>query len=914
MNENAIETIHTLLPKSGNVTTAEIEEAVDKALKIFNNCDRDELIKEVQSLYNIEISNYTILEKEQTPWIEKKKSSIEWNFWNRYKKYLLYNENYPDKVINQLDSLTDKTLDSMFDPKIVNKISKRGMIVGEVQSGKTSNYIGLICKAVDAGFNFIIILAGIHNSLRSQTQLRIDEGFLGFDTQLYRAYNNTRAIGVSHYKKNLIAHSLTSSADDGDFKTNIANNIGINFNTNDPIIAVVKKNSTVLKKLKQWLRTNATNLEGKKTIRNKSLLLIDDEADNASININIGDNASATKINSLIRDILNLFEKNSYVGYTATPFANIFIPVNNDDLFPKDFIINLPVPSNYIGPEKIFGFEFSEDNENDNLLPSIVRIDDYIDFCPPYHKKDDSLPEKAPDSLRLAIRCFIITCAVRILRGQSDNHNSMLVHVTRFIRWQNKIKEIVENVLNYYKCGIKNKIPVIIVEFKETFDTDRNNYKSYKTISDSILKSELIDLDTDIKVHKWEDVEKYLYEAASRIKVMELNGGSDDVLNYKDYYNEYKSGLNVIAVGGNKLSRGLTLEGLSISYFLRASHMYDTLMQMGRWFGYKRGYVDLCRLFLSEELNEWFCHISLASKELKDEFDYMANVEHEMPERYALKVRTHQGVLQITASNKIWNTNEIRISWSGSLSESYELSKSGDIIRNNLERTIELINNLGDNFEKHTSSYLWKNIDSEIIKEWISGFKVHENLKSASGPNLYNFIHSKNNNGNLLKWNVGLITKKEGNSFKINDNININMIFRRQDEKSTPDTYLIRRAHIISPNDEFIDLSEDEYEKAMNETNILWKKKGKAGTPHYLNGNLVRNQIRFPDKVLLLLYFLDPEGAELEDKSFPIIGYAISFPGNKTDDSVSYAINNQLLPYFQREEEFKDEEEDNDEE
>jgi hypothetical protein len=232
----------------------------------------------------------------------------------------------------------------------------------------------------------IIVLAGIHKNLRSQTQLRLDEGFLGFDTQQERVNkNNNLWIGVGEQRSNrhLIAHSLTSSLDNGDFNAGAANALALNFYTNDPIIAVVKKNAHVLNRLEQWLAAQSTETNnGDKIIRNKPLLIIDDEADNASINTK-RDDLNPTRINGQIRNLLRLFQKSAYVGYTATPFANIFIPLNEDNLFPRDFITNIPAPTNYVGPDKIFGFEPLEDGEEPmDTLPVVHRIDDYQTLFP----------------------------------------------------------------------------------------------------------------------------------------------------------------------------------------------------------------------------------------------------------------------------------------------------------------------------------------------------------------------------------------------------------------------------------------------------------------------------------------------------------------------------------------------------
>ena len=249
------------------------------------------------------------------------------------------------------------------------------MVVGQVQSGKTSNYTGLICKAVDAGYKVIIVLAGIHNSLRSQTQLRLDEGFLGRDTQVKRAYEEGIApLGVGNIRlnnKKLIVHSATSSEEKGDFNNRVANKLGLIPGGHDPILMVVKKNKSVLTNLVKWALSTVTEQAGKRIMRDVPLLVIDDEADHASINTKLMldengksvDDDNVTAINGLIRKLLNSFEQSAYIGYTATPFANIFIYPNSlsnkhcTDLFPRSFIINLPAPSNYIGPAQVFGLE-----------------------------------------------------------------------------------------------------------------------------------------------------------------------------------------------------------------------------------------------------------------------------------------------------------------------------------------------------------------------------------------------------------------------------------------------------------------------------------------------------------------------------------------------------------------------------
>ncbi len=926
--QSAIRTIRTLLPSSGSITPEQITQAVDIALMIpqYSAIDRDVLIREVESLYNIRMDEFRIIEsfERRIPWISDKKASIKWNFWNRYRDYLQIEKNFAPEVLGGLDRLTDRILDGLFDPTQNFIIDKRGLVVGQVQSGKTSNYTGLICKAADAGYKLIIVLAGIHNNLRSQTQLRLDEGFLGFDTQHQRAFNqNNLWIGVGKVDQGIVAHSLTSSMEKGDFSSGAANSLGLNFNTNEPIIAVVKKNARVLERLNQWLNAQAIELpDGTRVIRNKALLMIDDEADNASINTN-PENDQSTKINSLIRTTLRLFDRSGYIGYTATPFANIFIPLTEDDLFPRDFIINLPAPSNYIGPEKVLGFDLIEDDEISNsVLPIVRRIDDYQSFLPealkhrdnfyefgpsPTGKKEIALPSEVPVSLRLAIKCFILTCTVRRLRGQVHSHNSMLIHVSRLIAWQKRITELITDAFDFYRRGIEMNIPEIIEELRVAYEIDSNSYKGYKTTSQEIFNSDLKIIDSNIEIHDWANVAPLLNEAASKIVVREINGGSADILNYY----EHKNGLSVIAIGGDKLSRGLTLEGLSVSYYLRASKMYDTLMQMGRWFGYRPGYVDLCRLFISRELNEWFCHITLASQQLREEFDYMSDVAGSTPDQYALRVRTHPGVLQISASNKIRRAVEVRVSWSGRLVESYELSKDPATISLNLETALRTVKSMGLNYENGKNYTLWRNVKVNAIKDFLRSFHTFDNLKSASPLNILRFIETNERYGEMDSWSVGVMSNtKARDTYQLGDtNLNVGLIYRLEDElKSNDDLYYIRKSHIISPQDEFIDLSINEYQQCLDMTKLHWQKAKKDGTPLYPNGQILRNVVRKPDRPLLLLYFLNPKGVNpLSEKinALPIIAYAISFPGNDRDDAVSFAVHEQLLTQFNQQDDLE---------
>ena len=365
----------------------------------------------------------------------------------------------------------------------------------------------------------------------------------------------------------------------------------------------------------------------------------------------------------------------------------------------------------------------------------------------------------------------------------------------------------------------------------------------------------------------------------------EINGGSGDALNYYDH----KNGLSVIAIGGDKLSRGLTLEGLSVSYYLRASRMYDTLMQMGRWFGYRPGYVDLCRLFTSRELNEWFCHITLASEALRKEFDYMSDVAGSTPEEYALRVRTHPGVLQISASNKIRSAVNVDISWAGRLVETYQLKKDKESIGVNLKSASDFIKSIPPTPEFSQASYVWKeNIDAALVKIFLTNFRVPESLKKVNPSFLIDFISICESNGELQNWSVALMSKKDAKKNYTIDRFNIGC-YERSDAKDRQDsqTYFIKKNHIISPKDEFIDLSNEIKTEALNRTIEFHQKHNETYKNDFPSGEIVRREFRNPSNPLLLIYFLDPSGAfGVDNSSEPIVGFAISFPRSNSSPTL----------------------------
>ena len=920
-----IEICQSIIGRKASVTDSEIDNAVVKAKMLYPDVDAVTLKNDLLSMYSVKIETFQILEgrERREPWLRDFRANkiSKWEFWTRYAEYLEKQKKFASSVILQLDELTDKVLDKLFNPQRTEiQIDKKGLVVGQVQSGKTANYTGLICKAADAGFNLIVVLAGIHNNLRSQTQNRIDEGFLGFDTQYERAYtmNKTTKIGVGLIPgfENAIANSYTTSLEKGDFTSRATNTAGFNFNAPQPILLVTKKNVSVLKRLSNWLQTQATN----EKITNKSLLIIDDEADNASINTNRKE-LDPTAINKNICKIISLFNRSAYVGYTATPFANIFIPQNKDDLFPRDFIINITAPTNYIGPEKVFGTSIVPDETDNDLLPIVCPIKDYGFFVPQGHKKDDDKPifEDIPESLKTAVKCFIVTCAIRIARGQGTKHNSMLIHVSRYQMWQNIIKELIENLFNYYKHEIEASDTAILEEFRNILEDDTANYKSYRTVTTEIKQSKFGDIDRNLTIHSWEEIKPLLFRAVQKIEIKSINGTSGDCLTY---YENDKTGISVIAIGGDKLSRGLTLEGLSVSYFLRASKMYDTLMQMGRWFGYRPGYVDLCRLFTSEELNEWYRHITIASEELRDEFDYLAGING-TPEDYALKVRNSPGQLQITSVSKMRYTKQIEVSWAGRLMETYQLPMDKGIKKKNLIATDNFISAFGTP-EQKGNNWLWRNVSPDDVCDYFSKFKVADSLKKVDLELISKYIQDLVSEGELTSWRVVLMNKQsvpDEEKYEFSNGIKVGCFDRNRAEGTPYNNYHIRKNHIVGNQaDEFIDLDKDLLDEALEITRQIKAAQNKSWDKDYPAPEIVRQKFRSRTNPLLLIYPLNPICANVLDKQDniqsgttyykvtdePFIGFVISFPGSGKQYAISYTAN-QIAEFAETENTFDNE-------
>jgi hypothetical protein len=669
----------------------------------------DHLIKRLHARLAITMDLGTALvEQRHVPWLAGRKASIDPFYWERFRLWL-GTEDWQPLVINGIDAVTDEILDYAGDPVREGSWARRGLVVGDVQSGKTATYTALACKAADAGYHLVILLTGTLESLRRQTQERMDEGFVGLDSSdilQQPQIRTSRAVGVGLIDTRRAAGVFTSHS--RDFSRQLMTQLGFRLDAfQEPVLVVLKKNRRILDNLENWLRSyNA--LDGRISA---PLLLIDDEADSASINTN-PENADPTRINAGVRSLLSLFQRSSYVGVTATPFANVFIDPDSgsdmlgDDLFPSDFIYSLEPPSNYIGPEAVFGRGSLESPH-----PMIRWNDDADEYFPPGHMAGFRV-DALPPSLLEAVRQFIVATTIRDIRGEGKTHRSMLVNVSRFTAVQDQVAGAVDNYVRDIQRDVRN--------FSQLPPADALAVPNIAALHDTWRAEFTSDGPS------WVAMQAAMHEAVQPIVVRAVNQRTGAAsLDYKAHKDQ---GLRVIAVGGNSLSRGLTLEGLSTSYFRRNSQMYDTLLQMGRWFGYRKGYADLCRLWLGEEAFTWYSHITRASAELRLEFKRMKRLNL-TPNDFGLKVRAHPDALIITARNKMRTANTVvrEVSLSGESIETTRLSTSAQVIRANeaaAARFVEALRSV-DPGEASVRGWIWHNVPRAQIAAFLASFTTH---------------------------------------------------------------------------------------------------------------------------------------------------------------------------------------------
>jgi hypothetical protein len=915
------------------VTPALIGEKIDLVLTMMpkwgEQLDREGVTDELIRRFSLWVGQDSTLQSAagHEAWLTAARKK-EWRYWQRYREYLEGSLSW--KAVEALDRSTDSVLGLLEDPKRLGPWDRRGLVVGHVQSGKTGNYTGIISKAADAGYKIIIVLAGLHNNLRSQTQIRLDEGFLGYETTPVPDAIKIIGVGEIDADPAIRPNFATNRSENGDFNTAVARNLGITPEQR-PWLFVVKKNKTVLERLYGWILNHVANAQdpqtGRKTVTHLPLLLIDDEADHASVDT--GEQVfnpdgspdlehEPKRINKCVRQILHAFSRSAYVGYTATPFANIFIHERGEtrdegpDLFPSAFIINLAAPSDYIGPAQVFGLMTS--NGRQGGLPLARPIEDHETkdghgWMPSKHKNGHTPlydgRDGLPPSLIEAVDSFLLACVARHLRGDSHAHVSMLIHVTRF----NSVQEHVHRQVDEHVRHVKQRL-LRRIDQEEVLQRLKGLWKRDVVPTTRAVRNVFPGL-VGAGDPSWEEIEAALPDAIADIDVRMINGTAKDAL---DYAERHETGLKVIAIGGDKLSRGLTLEGLCVSYFLRASKMYDTLMQMGRWFGYRPGYLDLCRLYTTSDLHEWFEHITAAGEELREEFDVMA-ASGATPREYGLKVQSHS-VLMVTSRLKMRSARSLMLSFSGQLMETVSLYRDPEVLKRNLEAARSFVRGLGkpvegDKIVRHRAGIrnewqglVYEGVSPQSVIDFLIAYRTHPEAYKVNSAMLAEFIRSMNVANELSRWTVAVIGGGTGAATDVGNGTTLNMLQRKGVTQA--DRYSIGR--LLSPRDEAIDLSEAEWKAALELTRESWRadpaRLQQGSEPDVPNGPAVRKIRGFgapgspghQERGLLLVYFLDPrpEWTGLPIGAPEVAAIGLSFPGSNAGVKVEYKINNVL--------------------
>ena len=921
---------------------------VDKAINVYGekaDYYRDRLIKDLKNIFSVQSSTQSIISfnQDHKEWYfkEKKQNRLR---WEDYRDFLKFNEKYSYDGINSIDKTSDNIMELLEDPDRSGAWDVRGLVVGGVQAGKTSNFIGLMNKAFDAGYRCVIVLSGLHNNLRKQTQERVDQGCLGYDS---RSSDSRSKIMLPLWKirndKGLTTEAIdtfTTADPKGDYNTAKAK--GRNIIPENRVVFVIKKNKRVLEDtIKLFLNSQLSKARCQfknKTfdidsgtsasfpfINNYPILVIDDEVDNGSVDTgeqsyddeDPDEEYNPKTINDRIRKLLNIFEKKSYVGYTATPFANIFIHEKGHtkqcgkDLFPKDFIIDLPIPDNHTGLEKIFpedaveSGEIGDDEITKNKFCKLIgdSSDDPNDincdsgWLPPRHDKyhiprmeDQNL--RIPESLTRAILSFIITCVIRNIRQEDLEHKTMLLHVTRFTNVQEELKKLMQLELEDIRQNTINKTEKTFSLLKKMksiyFDEFYINKFKYE----------------EMHYPDWEDISKPEYlnpvikDICLNIKCLNGETKPENDLNYDDYKEREKKGICAIAIGGDKLSRGLTLKGLTISYFLRSAKapMYDTLMQMGRWFGYRKDYEDLCKIYTTKNIIGYFFHISKATSELRALFRVMSlRKPPASPMEFGLRVKDHE-VMTITNRYKMRRAKTMTTSFAGSAPDYRKFSLKDNSIIHNEELFKKFLNEIGQPKEKfeamntiYKNSYQWENINPTKIISLIKKFKHFPSEKGYDAKIVSEYIEKMQNNGELKKFTITLFGQGEGQEKLIFGKYKVK--FNKRKTRNCDFVTNVNLSALTREASEGADLTKDESIEAKAKVDQL-KTQTKFNSESH-RGSI--RESRAKDRGALIIYpvqYLDKNKEEkfLFTLSFSFASIREGLPTN--DASITYQVNN----------------------
>ncbi|MFJ4485893.1 Z1 domain-containing protein [Streptomyces longwoodensis] len=735
---------------------------------------------------------------------------------------LLRKDGWPEEpAIRDLDHSSTRVVSLLNHPK-ERSFSTRGLVVGYVQSGKTTNFTSVMAKAADRGYKLFIVLAGIHNGLRRQTQARLVQQLVEPNPSLWL--------------------QLTGTDKDFTPQENPAAYFGKSNKTR--VLCVVKKNATVLRKLARWLDKASDYL------KECPALIIDDEADQATV---------ATKsINPLILSIMSSLPRSAYVGYTASPFANLLIDPSAEDLYPRDFVVNLPKPAGHFGTEVLFGrYALDGENQEDvddgyDMIRS-VPIDDVPCVRPETKADVEGFEPVITETLRRAIEYFWLVTAARRVRGTGNPHSTMLIHTSVNTAVHNSFKRPLEHLREKTATSLAEE--AVLARLRHLWDEE-----TARVAAEEFGETKV----------PFDDLLTELPGVLRTCRVIMDNSSSEDRLDYEN------GPVVAIAVGGNTLSRGLTLEGLSVSYFVRAVSAYDTLLQMGRWFGFRHGYADLPRIWMTDELAEWFRHLATVETEMRRDIDiYMT--EAETPLTFAVRLRTHPA-LRVTAAAKMRSAVTAASSYGGRRVQTHYFHTDADWLRRNIAAAEDLVAEsvaTAVRVEERPADgrYVFRDVPYDVVTRFLASYEFHEKSPENDADLISAYIHKRVSANSLRRWNVAVVGTPSGEPFSFAPNVTVGRNVRSR-LKSTPGPGSVDIKTLMSPRDAAVDLAADS--SKLDEDGIRAKR-----------------QEEYPDTGLLVLYPIDKNSEPKPDKKTRapldaeehVVGVGLVFPKPFDEDS-----------------------------
>lgn len=793
--------------------------------------------------------------------------------WQCYKRKLIDEKHYTQNVVEEIERSCHKTLKQLSSE---TNSPIKGLVIGNIQSGKTTNMAGLMAMAADWGWNMFIILSGTIEALRQQTQDRLIEDLSNADCNLnWQPY--------SHLSRNSETRPY---------------NLQLNPERRMRYMTVCLKNASRLQDLAGWL-TLDRNCQ-----RLMRVLVIDDEADQAGINtLNVSDN-DKTKINKLIRTIVNDngYMAMNYVGYTATPYANVLNECGEDSLFPRNFIFSLKQSNEYFGPQQLYGIGSYVGLDVTREIP----LGDASYITQNIH--NSGITDLIPDSLKNAIRWFM--CAVACMRHwKYGKPISMLIHTSPNIACHNNVEQAVTNWINSLdeetiirECGIlwdneKDSLS------KKHFTEQYPNYGRLREIRDYPQFDEiepqlrLLIRAPRLSHIKVDTNDEPTYHDGIHLCVDNCsNNGTDDNnehirLVYPNRHNMPAMAPAFIVIGGNTLSRGLTLEGLVCTFFLRTVRQADTLMQMGRWFGYRRGYELLPRIWMTRNTINAFVYLSEMDQNLRDQIDEM-EARGDAPSDMGVRILTSPGVLAITAANRMQGAVPADVSFSGTNKQTILFDSDKAIIQSNLTHTRHFLNDLGTPTSKE-NCYIWRDVEFRLINRYLKAFSFHPRLRGFNDIQpLISWIDKATKEGNLNSWNVIIAGIRDNSakrfSFGDNNKYNITKVTRslkkRRLEPQIYDIGVLREIKDI--------IADVDYDSADSVT------QGMIDNLSSSNVNRIRERVGLGSTPQLIIYIIDKDSKatsqQREDLNAPndLVGLFLNIPGQRRrNTTVSVTIN-----------------------